>query len=354
MQGFFYNMAASQNNHWEDDDLNRVCFGLSVDMEQNMKELQKDSNSNISLAHPSFNTDTYHLLSDNTATSEGDQVVPSSHKCKFFGSHQKLLRQLQPLPLSDFKDLLSDEAADCEVEFFTSDRQHLLPKNCPKAICMSSKQENGQVNYAFQERSMKTRMGLIASSWPSTDDKIVGRESHFGANIWTLSYHSKSCPSPASPPHSRGLDCNTDKPQVPPRIPISPKPSSLLNTSSTSIENRPPKIPPRVPLVPPCPSRTPSPKSLPIYINGVMPATQSFAANPKYVSKALQRQQNERLVLQTQPTPCILPILKDGRQASATHYILLPPERTQHSDRKEKLLSDPIINENISTEQRRL
>lgn len=263
---------------------------------------------------------------------------------------------------------MSDEAADSEVEFFTSDRRRLLPKSCPKAMSRVMNKDFGQVNHAYQESS-RAGSGSMAFSWPSREDRPTGRGSGFwslalqgedhqqvvyaGADTLCNKQHDQyqssrllvSCSGPSS--------STTDRPQIPPRIPIRPKPSALSKTASANEEDKPPKIPPRVPLVPPCPPRTPSPKSLPIYINGVMPATQSFAANPKYVSKALQRQQSQRVPPAAQFSPCIVPILKDGRQASATHYILLPPGRPPYSDRRERLLSEPVRTGNSSLWQNR-
>lgn len=253
---------------------------------------------------------------------------------------------------------MSDEAADSEVEFFTSDRQRLLPKSCPKAICRSTNRDNGQVNYAYQDSLMRSNgagFGSMAFSWPRSEDGPTGRGSGFGASIWPFALQREdqseqnqasrlrfSYSGPASQSlHNSTRACQAEKPQIPPRIPIPPKPPARLKPLGANEEDKPPKIPPRVPLVPPCPPRTPSPKSLPIYINGVMPATQSFAANPKYVSKALQRQLSERAPPAAQFSPCIVPILKDGRQASNTHYILLPPGRQAYSDRRERILSEP-------------
>lgn len=277
---------------------------------------------------------------------------------------------------------MSDEAADNEVEFFTSDRRRLLPKSCPKAVPRDSNRDCGQVNHAYQESSFRAGGAEIASmafSWPGREDRATGRGGGFGASNWTPALHREDHPHVVSPageplcgkqpdhhqtsrfrfsfsgsalqPHGSTVTFPADKPQVPPRIPIPPKP--LSHTANTNDGDRPPKIPPRVPLVPPCPPRTPSPKSLPIYINGVMPATQSFAANPKYVSKALQRQYSERSPPAAQFSPCIVPILKDGRQASATHYILLPPDRAAHADRRERLLSEPARTGNSSVWQSR-
>lgn len=295
-------------------------------------------------------------------------MVPSSQRRTVFGGHQRQAKPLPPLP--DPEELMSDEATDNEVEFFTSDRQRLLPKSCPKPVVRGSNRDSGQVNHAYQESLFS-----MAFSWPGREDRLTGRGGGFAASNWIPALQREdyqnvvsdvgeplcsqqpdqhqssrfrfSCSGSAFQPHSNTKTCPTDKPQVPPRIPIPLKPPALSKTVSTTEEDKPPKIPPRVPLVPPCPACTPSPKSLPIYINGVMPATQSFAANPKYVSKALHKQR-ERAPSADQVSPCIVPILKDGRQASATHYILLPPGRSAYTDRRERLLSEPARTGNTS------
>lgn len=291
---------------------------------------------------------------------EGDQVVPFSQRRIVLGAFQQ--REPKPLPpLPDPEELMSDEAADNEVEFFTSDRKRLLPKSCPKASSQGNNRDYGQVNHAYQERFGEPGPAM-AFSWPGREDRTMVSGSAGGFSPLyrgdqqpvTSAAGESLCDKQADhalssrlrfsfsgfsfPPHHNPT---AEKPEIPPRIPIPPKPPSFLKTMSSNDEDKPPKIPPRVPLVPPCPPRTPSPKSLPIYINGVMPATQSFAANPKYVSKALQRQHSERTPPAAHFSPCIVPILKDGRQASATHYILLPPGRPPHTDRRERLLSEP-------------
>lgn len=330
--------------------------------------------ANISLPQSTYYSNTYRLSSDNILrSSEGDQVVPSSQIQTVFGGHQRQAKPLPPLP--DPEELMSDEAADNEVEFFTSDRRQLLPKSCPKAVVRGSNRDCGKVNHAYQESLFS-----MAFSWPGREDRLTGRGGGLGANNWPPALQREDCqhvvsavgdplwsqqsdqhqssrfhfPSTGSAfqPHSNTKTFLIEKPEVPPRIPIPLKPA-LSKTGSTIEEDKPPKIPPRVPLIPPCPPCTPPPKSLPIYINGVMPATQSFAANPKYVSKALQRQQRERAPSADQVSPCIVPILKDGRQTSATHYILLPPGRPAHTDRRERLLSEPARMGNTSIWQDR-
>lgn len=375
-------MARSQKNLWRQHDLNRVGFGPSADTEQTLKELQQQQqmanefNSNPSLSQPPFFSDSYRLASDNMLLPiEGDQVVPSSQRQAVFGVDQREAKPLPPLP--DPEELMSDEAADSEVEFFTSDRRPLLPKSCPKPICRNSSKDFGQVNYAYQESSLRAGdagIGSMAFSWPSREDRPTFGGGRFAANIWCLGHQRDenqpvvseaedtfgakrpdqhllpriqfSGSVPSTQPQGSTSSWSTDRPQIPPRIPIPPK------SKTGTDEDKPPKIPPRMPLVPPCPPRTPSPKSLPIYINGVMPATQSFAANPKYVSKALLRQMTGEPPA-TQFSPCIVPILKDGRKASGTHYILLPPGRPPNTERRERLLSEPAKTGNSSFWQKR-
>lgn len=118
---------------------------------------------------------------------------------------------------------------------------------------------------------------------------------------------------------------STYRPEVPPPIPPrlrtdDPRRWSVEVSGAYSDEDKPPKLPPRDPRG--C-SRTPSPKTLPLYVNGEMPPTQSFAPDPKYVSyRGLQRQISEG-------SPCILPIMVNGQKDSGTHYFLLdgPPSQ---------------------------
>ncbi|XP_061538387.1 ERBB receptor feedback inhibitor 1 [Phycodurus eques] len=334
----------SENNYWGQHDFGRVCLDLpSGDVQHSLTELwplqqmDKECNSNLFLPKSPCYSDSYCLPLDKTLRPhEGDQVVPhcSSHRWTVFWGPQREAKPLPPLP--DPEELMTDEAADNEVEFFTSERQPLLPKSCPKMVCGN----RGQVNPTYQRASSQSGNVPLAFSWPGRDDKLTGRGGDLGANdclpVPLAENHQDSSCS-RHPDYKLNWFSSTipsEKPQIPPRIPIPPKPP--LKTAGG--EEKPPKIPPRVPLVPPCPPRSPSPKSLPIYINGVMPATQSFAANPEYVSKS---QLSERAPPAALFPPCIVPILKDGRQASATHYILLPPRQKTFTDRRGRLLSEP-------------
>uniref|UniRef100_A0A3B3BEW3 ERBB receptor feedback inhibitor 1a n=1 Tax=Oryzias melastigma TaxID=30732 RepID=A0A3B3BEW3_ORYME len=315
------------------------------------------SPANFSEAQSPLYSDFYRLTSEEALQlNEGDQVVPVSRKQTGPGGRQKETKPLPPLP--DPEDLLTDEASESEVEFFSSDRRKLLPKSCSKGICRDRRKDLGQVNFAYQESSLMdraARTSSVAFSWPSRED---ASESRREARNWCFSLHKDNEQREVSAFESKQeqqssrfqfswLDVPTqaEKPQIPPRIPIPPKPSKSAK------EDKAPKVPPRVPLVPPCPPRTPSPKRLPIYINGVMPVTQSFAANPHYVSKALQRQQSERPPSAAEFSPCIVPILRDGKKASATHYILLPSGCSAHSHRRDRLLSERDLGSLISSDR---
>ncbi|XP_048460580.1 tyrosine kinase, non-receptor, 2b isoform X3 [Rhincodon typus] len=156
-----------------------------------------------------------------------------------------------------------------------------------------------------------------------------------------------------------------DRPQIPPRIPIPPRPlrknelgrwSGEMSPASGGEEDKPPQIPPRDPMSQPS-SRTPSPKAVPVsfpqqrptassmtltvgaYLSTspskLMPTTQSFASDPKYASpKVIQAPGKDNT-----KGPCILPIVKDGKKVSNTHYYLLP-ERPPYLDKYEKFFKE--------------
>ncbi|AWP04485.1 putative activated CDC42 kinase 1 [Scophthalmus maximus] len=193
-------------------------------------------------------------------------------------------------------------------------------------------------------------------------------------NVPTGTAARSSSPSQtsASLPHSPQTS-NEDKPQIPPRVPIPPRPIkrgdytsarwsrdlSLSPTPADATEevlvlemNRPPQIPPRDPLSQPG-SRTPSPMGLlapltscpPTHTYGsylstspgkLMPTTHSFASDPKYAApKVIQAQGKDP----ASKGPCILPIVRDGRKVSSTHYYLLP-ERPPYLDRYDRFFRE--------------
>ncbi|KAK6302289.1 hypothetical protein J4Q44_G00266440 [Coregonus suidteri] len=198
-------------------------------------------------------------------------------------------------------------------------------------------------------------------------------------------------PQPHSPSPSSGLQSidvhrhiilsySEDKPQIPPRIPIPPRPVkrgdyarwsgefSLSPTpASEEVQDRPPQIPPRNPLSQPG-SRTPSPMGLQVgspqqrtmvchsapspatygsYLSTspgkLMPTTHSFASDPKYAApKVIQAQAQGKDLAKG---PCILPIVHEGRKVSNTHYYLLP-ERPPYLDRFDRFFREA---ENVTT-----
>lgn len=261
-------------------------------------------------------------------------------------------RPLPPLPISEGCSL---DDTDCEVEFLTcSDRASLLsaaPGFQHGGPGRRSFRGCGQINYAYFETPTVSVVDLSqapeppAAGAPPSDPPPPQshrrlRRSHSGP---AGSFHKPAARAHGHLPRA-SPDPDAEKPEVPPRVPIPPRPakpdyrrwSAEVASSTYSDEDRPPKVPPREPLSRSS-SRTPSPKSLPSYLNGVMPPTQSFAPDPKYVSsKALQRQLSEGSASRA---PCILPIIENGRKVSSTHYYLLP-ERPPYLDRYEKFFTE--------------
>lgn len=262
-------------------------------------------------------------------------------------------RPLPPLPVPESPSL---DETDCEVEYFTSSDTAWLLGGCTQSDLKynvpgrRSFRGCGQINYAYFDAPAASAAGLSQAAEPSAGAHSANpalpqshrrlRRSHSGP---AGSFH-KPAIRISSYLHRASPNSDEDKPEVPPRVPIPPRPvkpdyrrwSAEVTSSTYSDEDRPPKVPPREPLSR-SNSRTPSPKSLPSYLNGVMPPTQSFAPDPKYVSsKALQRQNSEG---SASKVPCILPIIENGKKVSSTHYYLLP-ERPPYLDKYEKFFRE--------------
>ncbi|XP_018581373.1 ERBB receptor feedback inhibitor 1a [Scleropages formosus] len=300
---------------------------------------------------------------------EGDQVVPSFQRLSVYErtpphTPSRCTRPLPPLPGS--VGLSLDQAVDNEVEFFTSmdDSRCLVPEPGPRPSAFRygapgrrSFRGCGQINYAYFEGPGVPCVPEPPEPEPEPEQPVQRvqdrpqrrlRRSHSGP---AGSFNKPTAARLLA--HSRPAH-GQDKPEVPPRVPLPPRPvkaadhrrwSVEVSSGGYSDEDRPPKVPPREPLSSGG-SRTPSPKSLPTYLNGVMPPTQSFAPDPKYVSRTLQRQHSEG-------SPCILPIMENGRKASTTHYFLLP-QRPSYLDKLEKFLrekdSDSGCDRNMGTD----
>ncbi|XP_053421335.1 activated CDC42 kinase 1 isoform X1 [Nycticebus coucang] len=158
---------------------------------------------------------------------------------------------------------------------------------------------------------------------------------------------------PAGPLAPSPGPAGDDKPQVPPRVPIPPRPTrphAELSPATSGEEEMgrwpgpasPPRVPPREPLSPQG-SRTPSPlvpsgsSPLPPRLSSspgkTMPTTQSFASDPKYATPQVIQAPGPRA------GPCILPIVRDGKKVSNTHYYLLP-ERPPYLERYQRFLQE--------------
>ncbi|XP_072334243.1 ERBB receptor feedback inhibitor 1a isoform X1 [Scyliorhinus torazame] len=264
-------------------------------------------------------------------------------------------RSSKPLPPLPVTGDVSFDDVDSEVESITSsETDTLLQDRRPLSFKYSTPNRRsfrgcGQTNYAYSEGANRTGLPVSCHMVKDTNLESIEvtekrvqphrklRRSHSGpAGSYNKPVVLKNAPclSHSSPNSSKV------KPEVPPRVPIPPRPvkpdyrrwSAEVMSGMYCDEDRPPKVPPREPLSRNN-SRTPSPKSLPAYLNGVMPPTRSFAPDPKYVSnKVLQRQSSDGAGTKV---PCILPIMEDGRKVSSTHYYLLP-ERPPYLDRFQK------------------
>ncbi|KAM6927667.1 ERBB receptor feedback inhibitor 1a [Xenentodon cancila] len=289
---------------------------------------------------------------------DDDQVVPSFQKLSFYecsSPPQTPDRCSKPLPpIPPQTDISPEQAMDNEVEFFTSTDESCClvssvdqcSKPSPFRYGLPSRRsfrDCGQINYAYyegpsgpsspgtpqqshqahppqeaREQYEQQRREPPVCQRPQDKAQRKLRRSHSGpaGSLHKPSLLRLTC-------HKRHTN-NSDKPEVPPPIP--PRTlktgdcrrwSAEVSSGAYSDEDKPPKVPPRDPLSRGS-SRTPSPKSLPTYINGVMPPTQSFAPDPKYVSgRGFHRQNSEG-------SPCILPVMENGKKASGTHYYLMP------------------------------
>uniref|UniRef100_UPI00398EF201 ERBB receptor feedback inhibitor 1-like isoform X1 n=2 Tax=Pristiophorus japonicus TaxID=55135 RepID=UPI00398EF201 len=264
-------------------------------------------------------------------------------------------RSSKPLPPLPVTGDVSFDDVDSEVESITSsETDSLLQDSRPLSFRYGAPSRRsfrgcGQTNYAYSEGASRTRLPESCHVVKDThlENKEVAeqpaqphrklRRSHSGP---AGSYNKPIVLKNASCLSRSSSNSSEVKPEVPPRVPIPPRLvkhdyrrwSAEVMSGMYCDEDRPPKVPPREP-VSRSNSRTPSPKSLPAYLNGVMPPTRSFAPDPKYVSnKVLQRQSSDGAATRV---PCILPIIEDGKKVSSTHYYLLP-EKPSYLDKFQK------------------
>ncbi|XP_041072303.1 tyrosine kinase, non-receptor, 2b isoform X7 [Carcharodon carcharias] len=299
-----------------------------------------------------------------------------------------LPRPLHPVPIVDwdskplppppaYDDVAQDED-DFEVSSINSLDTGLIEVSKYGTVQLPRNREAGETNYAFVHdtdgkgkfkvednlflppRHMKqTSFSQSAEIFEELQQECMKR-----LNVPIISTPA-STPSPILSA-SVSPTISDDKPQIPPRIPIPPRPlrrnelgrwSGEMSPASGGEEDKPPQLPPRDPMSQPS-SRTPSPKAIPVsspqqrttassiptltvgaYLSTspskLMPTTQSFASDPKYASpKVIQAQGKDNA-----KGPCILPIVKDGKKVSNTHYYLLP-ERPSYLDKYEKFFKE--------------
>eukprot|EP00062_Callorhinchus_milii_P012805 gi/632960195/ref/XP_007896057.1/ PREDICTED: ERBB receptor feedback inhibitor 1-like [Callorhinchus milii] len=261
-------------------------------------------------------------------------------------------RPLPPLPWPGYE---SSDEVDSEVESITSSETQNLLEFRPVSAGQRSLRGAGKTNHAYSECGVGVR-GQYSPPIPEqgeTEHRAGGERQRRNRRL----QRSHSGPAGAFhkpvPVNVSGRRCSPGrgegKPEVPPRVPIPPRLVksdhrrwSAEVTGSYSEEERPPKVPPREP-VPSANSRTPSPKTLPAYLNGVMPPTRSFAPDPKYVSRKVLQRQNSDGHPVVPHVPCILPIIEAGRRVSNTHYYLLPEQPSYlHRFHRFFVADDPI------------
>lgn len=323
----------------------------------------------------------------------------------------------RPLPPPPAYDDVAQDEDDMEVSSINSSEQQHEEEQSEvshpdEALCPGQKVEGevlvsrGTDRAGFEDNLFlpsKQSQGLSTSFSQSAEIfQELQQECMRRLNVPTGSAARSSSPCqssalcPQTPQTQEGLQqtvlSSEDKPQIPPRVPIPPRPIkkgdytsarwsrdlSLSPTPADTTEDisgpgpgqdRPPQIPPRDPLSQPG-SRTPSPMGLVVgspqqrvysvspstmqtslasfssththgsYLSTspgkLMPTTHSFASDPKYAApKVIQAQGKDA----ANKGPCILPIVRDGRKVSNTHYYLLP-ERPPYLDRYDRFFRE--------------
>ncbi|XP_043107974.1 ERBB receptor feedback inhibitor 1a isoform X1 [Puntigrus tetrazona] len=393
----WHSMAGAKPS-WKYHDLHNIYFNIDSSMDYNIQSRQQvlpsflgaekqrtplQSPNNpvgqpLPPKKPRPSQLTLHTDSFTSSPAEDDQVVPCFQRLTVsdrISPPQTPSRVTKPLPpIPGSAELSPDQAMDSEVEFFNGDDNRCLvsessSKHSSFRYGMPSRRSFrgcGQINYAYfegptsmqkpqmqpqklrqeretQQREQELRDHHHHQQQPQQQQNCFRQQERTQRKLRRSHSGPAGCfNKPTSfrlSSHHRNMQ-GLDKPEVPPRVPIPPRPiktgdyrrwSAEVSPGAHSDDDRPPKVPPREPLSSGS-SRTPSPKSLPVYLNGIMPPTQSFAPDPKYVSRGLQRQNSEG-------SPCILPVMENGRKASTTHYFLLP-QRPSYLDKHEKYLTD--------------
>lgn len=287
----------------------------------------------------------------------------------------------KPLPPPPAYDDVAQDEDDFEVCSINSSDVLVAQRSKYGLPDLQKTKEKGETNYAFVAEGEKgvERAKMVEDNLflPPKEVKPASftQTSEIFEELQQECMKRLNVPLTSSVPPSRSpnlspsfvnvtLTLSEGRPLIPPRVPIPPRPikrnehgrwSGELSPAFLGEEDRPPQIPPRDPLSQPS-SRTPSPMPLQVgspqqranhlssmtvgaYLSTSpgkpMPTTQSFASDPKYATpKVIQAQGNE-----CAKGPCILPIVKDGKKVSNTHYYLLP-ERPPYLDKYEKFFKE--------------
>uniref|UniRef100_A0A8K9WYG6 Activated CDC42 kinase 1 n=1 Tax=Oncorhynchus mykiss TaxID=8022 RepID=A0A8K9WYG6_ONCMY len=130
-------------------------------------------------------------------------------------------------------------------------------------------------------------------------------------------------------------------------VPTGGGPQPPLLSPISGLQSMDPQIPPRIPIPTMVFPSAPPPPTYGSYLSTspgkLMPTTHSFALDPKYAApKVIQAQAQGKDLTKG---PCILPIVRDGRKISNTHYYLLP-ERPPYLDRYDRFFREA---ENVPT-----
>ncbi|KAM9799760.1 ERBB receptor feedback inhibitor 1a [Syngnathus typhle] len=383
LRGSYYHSMAGSKASWSfTHDIDNFYFTMKSAHPDHSSHGQHKSPPLLSYERHNYNSSTLKLppkksrpshlsLSCNAEPSSpspanDDQVVPSIQRLSMYEcssppqTPDRCSKPLPPIPLHS--DSSSEQAMDNEVEFFTSTDESccLVSHQCSKPSSFRtglpsrrSLRDCGQINHAYYDGPLgpqsprQPQTQQLPAHPPQQKDVQELRRQELPASCQrqrdkTQRRLHRSLSLNHSPAGSLNKSCllrlnhstfNTEHrtdvpPPIPPRTSKTADPTHCQRETrrwsaevSYSDKDKPPKLPPRDPLSLGS-SRPPSPRSLPTYTNNVMPTTQSFAPNPKYVSRSLQRQNSEG-------SPCILPIVdKEGKKASSTHYYLLPHRPT--------------------------
>ncbi|XP_069830537.1 activated CDC42 kinase 1 isoform X2 [Dendropsophus ebraccatus] len=282
----------------------------------------------------------------------------------------------KPLPAPPAYDEVAQDEDDFEV--YTINSPDVLSNREKVTInLLQNAREKGETNYGYVQEGERGQVRIKVEDNLFLPTKDV-RQPTFSQTSELFEELQQECmkklnvpissplassPSPSSSVANINVTLSEDKPQIPPRIPIPPRPirrndherwSGELSPAFGAEEvGRAPLLPPRDPLSQPT-SRTPSPMAFhvgspqqrsnlcsPMSVGlstspgKPMPTTQSFASDPKYATPKVIQAQGKDI----SKGPCILPIVKDGKKVSNTHYYLLP-ERPSYLDKYEKFFKE--------------